>query len=983
MQCVLFIAFILFGGTTQQLDRNALHIFSQQTASRKTYLENDMVQRWSAIDQTQEAITEQVLRYLDDQQLSYADLTPEHPQTAPLLEQLSAPLIDLLRRNTTTGAFVIFNGDADLARPAGDAARSMAGLYFRDTSPKAAPAANSDLLVTCSPAGLGRELMLNTAIDWMPIIAVNAQSDAYYKPVLAALDHPTLSASDLGFWGMPNMSLHEQDQVVTYTRPLLSPDGVPYGVLGIELTLDYLVQQLPHGELSHQGDAAYLLAVTTQARPDVLSMQPVVISAHDAEAMFDQTALLRFDGAPYDNTFHQMKEDSTQLAGPVYGSIQYLSLYRSSSPFYAQHWAVVGVSNAASLFSFSATVMGKMLALSLALLLVGIAAALIAGSVFSAPIRALAREVRTLDPNHPVQLKPTNVREIDELASSIELLSRDVAQASSRLSKIVELTQIPLAAFQISPDLPCAYYTNEFFSLIGQPEPDRSLTAQEFLQVLALLAVYKEEGTQDGATVYKLPDRHASTYRWLRLQTVHNDQATLGVLVDVTKEVVEKRRIEYERDYDLLTRLLNRRAFQSRLERLQTQSEPLGCGAMVMLDLDNLKYLNDTYGHDCGDEYIRCAADVLRKFIIYNALVGRISGDEFYLFFSGYPGQEELQKIIVQLKSEMAAAAIRLPDGESYPLRASAGVAWYPNDSTSLVELIRFADFAMYEAKHASKGGMRNFDIQSYRRDSFLLYSRGELNRILDEDAVAFAFQPIICCASGRILGYEALMRPRSTAIPSSSDLIRIARSQSKLHEIERLSWFKGVAAFSALPEKTDDCLCFINSIASQSLTLEELDQFEHQFSPYLSRLVVELTEGDEVNTDTPLLKHQRYRKTRMRIAMDDFGTGYSNDSVLLAINPDFVKVDINIIRGIDQDKNRQTMLRNLVSLCHDMQVQVIAEGVETAEELHTVVRLGADYLQGYYLSKPAFQPEMVPDGVRQELHDAWLDRLPDSSQPL
>ena len=218
-------------------------------------------------------------------------------------------------------------------------------------------------------------------------------------------------------------------------------------------------------------------------------------------------------------------------------------------------------------------------------------------------------------------------------------------------------------------------------------------------------------------------------------------------------------------------------------------------------------------------------------------------------------------------------------------------------------------------------------------------------------------------------------MRPRSSALPSPLDLLRIARAQSKLHQIERLTWFKGMEAFHALPGKPDGCLCFLNSLASQALTMQELSQFDARYAPYLGRIVMELTESDELNDDATRLKQQRCQRFEMHIAMDDFGTGYSNDSVLLNISPDFVKVDMGIIRGIDQDKNRQTLFRNLVSLCREMRVQVIAEGVETAEELRTVVALGADYLQGYYLSRPAFQPTLVSEKALQELRAAWNSR--------
>lgn len=975
-QCLLFTGFLLLGGTVERLDQNAMDILSEQTLNRKNYLESDMVQRWSVMEQTQAGIAAAVQSYLADNDMTYDQLAPDEPRTNALLAQLSDELIGMIRRNSTTGAFLILNGSAPLSRPKGDQEYSMAGLHLRDMDPKSTLSTNSDLLAERSSSELVRSLGLTTDINWSPTFTVGAKDDAYYRPLLAALDHPGADPADLGYWTPAHTLDNDQTQIITYSQPLLAPDGTPYGILGVELTVDYLRRQLPYTELNTDKDASYLLVVTTDSMTNATSFQSIVTSGPAAKWLFGEGSLFQFQGEPYYHSIHQALERSSRVGTPVYGSIHYLTLYNSNTPFQGQRWALIGVTDSASLFSFSHSVVRSVLLLCLILLAVSICLALLAGSIFSAPIRALAQDVRALDPNGPVELKSTHVREIDDLAHSIELLSRDVAAYSSRLSQIVELTQIPLAAFQISPDLPSAYYTSDFFPLLGRPEPERPLTCAEFLQVLEDLDRYRDEESEYGdASIYKLPAAQSSACRWLRLQTVRSDRTLLGVLVDVTEEVVEKRRIEYERDYDLLTSLLNRRAFQARLDRMSAHPDAICHGAMLMMDLDNLKYLNDTYGHDCGDEYIRCAADVLRRFTVYSGLAARISGDEFYLFFSGYDQREGLQQVIAQLRSEMAAAAIGLPDGQNYRLRASAGVAWYPEDSSSLQELVRFADFAMYEAKNASKGGLRDFDIQSYQRDSFLLYSRGELNRILDEEAVDFAFQPILCCATGAVLGYEGLMRPRSSALPSPLDLLRIARAQSKLHQIERLTWFKGMEAFHALPGKPDGCLCFLNSLASQALTMQELSQFDARYAPYLGRIVMELTESDELNDDATRLKQQRCQRFGMHIAMDDFGTGYSNDSVLLNISPDFVKVDMGIIRGIDQDKNRQTLFRNLVSLCREMRVQVIAEGVETAEELRTVVALGADYLQGYYLSRPAFQPAPVSEKALQELRAAWNSR--------
>ena len=120
--------------------------------------------------------------------------------------------------------------------------------------------------------------------------------------------------------------------------------------------------------------------------------------------------------------------------------------------------------------------------------------------------------------------------------------------------------------------------------------------------------------------------------RSVRLKMVENNGSLLGVLMDITQELAEKRRLEYERDYDLLTTLLNRRAFYDRVKRLFEHPQQMGIAALIMIDLDNLKYINDTYGHDCGDEYIRAAASVLRGVSSSQIITARMSGDEFFIF---------------------------------------------------------------------------------------------------------------------------------------------------------------------------------------------------------------------------------------------------------------------------------------------------------------------------------------------------------------
>lgn len=967
LQCLLFAGFILLGGTVKRLETNAMDILNERTSNRKNYLESDMIQRWSNLEHTQDATNQAVAEFLAETGMSYADLKPEEPRTVELLNGLSDELIALMRRNSVTGAFLIFDGGAAYERPGAGTELHKAGVYFRDLDPVSTPNDNSDLMVERGSAELLRNIKLPMDINWAPTFLITWQDDGYYEPLLAAAMHEATSVNDLGYWCGPYTLNSDDTSILTYTQPLLDPDGAPYGVIGVELTADYLRTLIPSSELNPNKTAGYLLAVSSpDDEPD--TYRAVTSNGPMVRRIFGDHESIRFEHEGVYTDTYLVSQESSHISDAVYASIQPFNLYNSNTPFEGQRWALIGLEEKNDLFAFSRSVSISVIVLTLACLAAGAVLAIVGGTIFTRPIRVLAKKVRLLDPAQPVNLPPVNIREIDELSASIASLSRNVSESSSRMSKIIEIAGIPLAAYQLERDASKPYYTKSFFPLIGMEEPAEGMDSAAFRALFDRLAQYIEEGDSDSDTIlYKLPSQQGG-YRWVRLQTVRSESGVLGVLVDVSKEITEKRRIEYERDYDLLTSLLNRRSFQARLSKLESHPEKLGIAAMVMLDLDNLKYLNDSYGHDCGDEYIRCAADVLRGFTAYGGLCARISGDEFYLFLSGYESREDLREIIFRLQEGIDSASIILPNGQPHRLRASVGIAWYPDDSTSLAELIRFSDFAMYEAKNAMKGTVKNFDMRTYERDSFLLYSREELNRLLDDAAIDYVFQPIVDCRTGTALGYEALMRPRSKALSTPAEVLRIARAQSKLLQIERLTWFKAMSSFIAMPEKSEKSLVFINSIPSQCLSPDDFHRFAEEFADYAGRIVIELTEEDELNVEATAVKQRKIKQLHMRLAIDDFGAGYSNESLLLSVKPDFVKVDMAIIRGIDLDEPRQAVFRNLAGLCHSMGIRVIAEGVETAPELQSVVRLGADYIQGYYTGKPSPHPTPIDPAVREEL---------------
>ena len=201
----------------------------------------------------------------------------------------------------------------------------------------------------------------------------------------------------------------------------------------------------------------------------------------------------------------------------------------------------------------------------------------------------------------------------------------------------------------------------------------------------------------------------------------------------------------------------------------------------------------------------------------------------------------------------------------------------------------------------------------------------------------------------------------------------QLAREQGALYEIERITFTKALETFDSLCRAgsvSGDAMLFVNSIASTCLTQADVDYIDSRWHELRRRMVIEITEEEEIDYEALERKRNAPGFSGM-FALDDYGSGYSNENTLLQLAPRFVKVDITIIRGIDTSPDKQQILRNMVAYAHPRSMKIVAEGVETAAELRTVIELGADLLQGYFLARPAIVPGAIaPEaaGIIQEL---------------
>ena len=572
-------------------------------------------------------------------------------------------------------------------------------------------------------------------------------------------------------------------------------------------------------------------------------------------------------------------------------------------------------------------------------------------------------------------LTDTGIKEIDHFADAIIELWNEVMNSSTRFLSIMDMASVELAGYELREGSDKVFVTENFFPLLGIDDVDvKNMTAQEFHQKQdELQNKVGQTQEEDGSILYSVPLKDGSI-RYLRFECKDDGGRSIGLLEDVTASTLEKRQIERERDCDGLTKLYGRRGFMREANELFLNPNRLKHAALLMMDLDNLKTTNDKFGHNFGDLYIQTAGRCFVENTPENTLCARISGDEFLVLFYGFDSQEEIREQLRYLFNAIHEIEFILPNGSNMGLSASGGVAWYPEDSRDLSELMKFADFAMYQVKQSKKGEMKEFVAEAYQQKIYMNQCRMELHQVLDQRNVDYHFQPIFDARTGEVYAYEALMRVNMPALRSPATVLQLAKEADRMHDIEYITMFRACECFEALLKKrkvSNSALIFINSIGNESMTDEEEVEFRKAHSRLLSKIVVEITE--EENLDIELMERKRNSKCFSNMfALDDYGSGYNSEINLLELSPKFVKVDISIIRDIDKDVNKQQIVSNLVSYAHKRDMMVVAEGLETPEEVDMVLRLGADLLQGYYLARPEEVPSTISKQGKLLIRNHW-----------
>lgn len=965
MLWILFIEIALLVGIlylcriNTSLEQNAVDILQIQTENRQNYLQGQMLdaQDLSSLADKINAVTQAML---DDGEISLDTLDSGSDAASPLLLSIGDSLISSMRHRPVTGIFVVLNTHDLDTREKGE---PLLCLYLRDLDPDSAPSQrNSDLMLVRAPAQVVQSLYIATDTSWTPSINYGANgSSGFLYPVFQAAYHGNgeLDAADYGHWTSSPYTLSGDDHsAIAYTIPLILDDGTVYGVLGVEILESYLQALLPGTELQNDSSGTYLLGVASNSAIGKDDLTVSVISASPAanapQQSYDQTLLLK----PSKRGGYQ----SDSPLGLCHAAVAPLTLYNRNAPFSNEQMLLIGSVPVSALYAFSGDVVRLLIIAVLVVLTAGLFSSLVLARKLSRPISRLsdevahARESRSSIP----MLSATGIIELDRFSSAFTQLGREVLDTSTKFLRIMDMASVELGGYELRSAPDSIYVTDNFFDLLGMPGVDADdLTAQSFRELLQRFErSCPHSPAPDGAMLYhiRLP---SGKERYLRIETTHEDGTQVGLAEDVTANTLEKLRIEHERDYDTLTDLYNRRAFRRICAEFFCSPEKLGHAALLMFDLDNLKQINDTFGHDWGDEYIRRTGECFAKNAPARTVCARISGDEFNALFYGYNDQDTLRADICALKAALEQSVVQLPSGRELRVSVSGGIAWYPESSTNLITLRKYADFAMYQVKHSRKGELLEFDPEVYRTSLQERRCHEEFRRLINEELVTYRFQPIIDAKDGSVFAYEALMRVDLPTLHSPADVLRLAREENCLHEVERITFFRASSAYQALENAgkvVPSALLFVNSIASQYLTPDELSEYSARYASILPRIVIEITE-EEVLDPKALRIKQTIRGSSGAFALDDYGSGYSNERSLLELSPNYIKIDLSIIRDIDTDANKRQIVSNTVSYAHQRGMKVVAEGLETADEVRTVLSLGVDLLQGFFLAMPQVEP--------------------------
>ena len=451
---------------------------------------------------------------------------------------------------------------------------------------------------------------------------------------------------------------------------------------------------------------------------------------------------------------------------------------------------------------------------------------------------------------------------------------------------------------------------------------------------------------------------------WLTLSSIKDEQGEVthytGIAHDITEKKASEEKIHFQATHDLLTSLPNRHLFSKYLvQSISVSKRQNSRFAVILLDLDQFKVINDTLGHHVGDELLLQVSERLRQTIRDSDIIARLGGDEFVLLLHDVKSVDEVSALADKVLNQLRAPL--LVEGRPCEITASIGITLYPEDNGSPEELLAHADQAMYKTKQRGRDGFSFFNVDMQWESERRLLVKEQLRKAIDDREFIVYYQPIIDLSTHKIVKCEALVRwqnssgeliPPDAFIPVAEEFGYITSIGEQVLEQVCIDWkqlrsqgFNDITV--AVNRSVQE---FPRSAQLITAWLQMLEKYQLSYDA----IIFEITESLLAPENKVYLGAlELLQRAGSGIAIDDFGTGYSSLSYLQRFPVDILKIDRSFVSRLSELEQENMLVTSIIAMAKALSIKVVAEGIETELQYEILTNMGCEFGQGYFIARP------------------------------